>query len=35
MERAEWLILMNIKCKLLAMADGFKRCMADQHGIPE
>jgi len=26
---------MNIKCKLLAMADGFKRCMADQHGIPE
>ncbi len=23
MERAEWLLLMNIKCKLLAMAGGF------------
>jgi hypothetical protein len=23
MERAEWLLIMNVKCKLLAMADGF------------
>jgi hypothetical protein len=23
MERAEWLLLMNVKCKLLAMAGGF------------
>ena len=23
LERAEWLLLMNIKCKLLAMAGGF------------
>jgi hypothetical protein len=25
MERAEWLLLMNVKCKLLAMAGGFTR----------
>jgi hypothetical protein len=25
MERAEWLLLINIKCKLLAMAGGFTR----------
>src|SRR5260370_36607112 len=28
MERAEWLLLMNIKCKLLAMAGGFTRAIA-------
>jgi hypothetical protein len=27
MERAEWLLLMNIKCKLLAMAGGFTRAI--------
>jgi hypothetical protein len=28
MERAEWLLLMNIKCKLLAMAGGFTSAIA-------
>jgi hypothetical protein len=34
MERAEWLLLMNIKCKLLAMAGGFTRAIA-QAVFPE
>jgi hypothetical protein len=29
MERAEWLLLVNIKCKLLAMAGGLT--MAGEH----
>ena len=28
LERAEWLLLMNIKCKLLAMAGGFTRAIS-------
>jgi hypothetical protein len=28
MERAEWLLLMNIKCKLLATAGGFTSAIA-------
>ena len=28
MERVEWLLLMNIKCKLLAMAGGFTRAIS-------
>jgi hypothetical protein len=28
MERAEWLRLMNVKCKLLAMGDGFTRAIS-------
>jgi hypothetical protein len=28
MKLAEWLLLMNIKCKLLAMAGGFTRAIS-------
>src|SRR5712692_8164826 len=30
MERAEWLLLMNIKCKLLAMAGGFTGAISQE-----